>query len=104
MALRHLLTLDDGCETPESSENRVSGREPCVHITSAGITRPFVEGEVLTFDDSFWHEVSSSGPADKHRLIFMVETANPLVLPCGGAGETTAACRESWWPYGSLHP
>jgi len=75
-ALRTVVTLDDGCG------DMSVGQAPCASITVGGLTRHFVGGEILTFDDAFLHEVVNSGPEDRSRLTFLVETRNPLVLPC----------------------
>ena len=39
-----------------------------------------VQGQVLTFDDSFWHSVTSRA-SGSYREVLMVETLNPLLTP-----------------------
>ena len=95
--IRHLLTLRDGC-APQPS--RPAG-EACAHM-SVGFTDPargFIEGDVLSFDDSFWHTVVSRGPADRFREVFLLETLNPLqrcergeCAPVRSNAEGTGSC------------
>ena len=78
--IRHLLTLRDGCG--DGSDRTAAAGRSCVEMR-VGWTDPargFVEGSVLSFDDSFWHSVTSRA-SGSYREVLMVETLNPLLTP-----------------------
>lgn len=52
---------------------------PGCRMTVAEDPRPWVEGEVLAFDDSFLHEARN--PSDRHRVVLICEVWNPLLSP-----------------------
>ena len=73
VAVRHVLTLESGCAPQPVSATRTCGR-----LRVAGEERPYVEGDVLSFDDSFIHDVHHGGVDG--RFVLIVETVNPLVI------------------------
>ncbi|XP_002731227.1 aspartate beta-hydroxylase domain-containing protein 2-like [Saccoglossus kowalevskii] len=53
---------------------------PKCHLTVAGETRCWVQGECFTFDDSFLHEARHDGKrSDGPRVVFMVDLWHPDV-------------------------
>ena len=98
LRVRHLLTLKDGCKSSSvtltgsasaygaagvdgAGGEDVVGARSCarMRVGLQGEWADFVEGHVISFDDSFLHKVENSGPPDQFREVLMVETLNPLV-------------------------
>ena len=100
--LRHLLTVDDGCgadsehDDTDDVHTSSSSLRVCAVLHAGGSSHGYVQGEVLTFDDSFLHEVTSNGSSTEKRVLLVVETLNPLVCDVA-ASRTPEVCRDLWW-------
>ena len=95
LGLRHLLTIDNGCDKTSDAAWCVS-----LKVGLEGREMPYIERGVVTFDDSYLHYVHSDGPRNRYRTALLVETLNPLI--CGGdlaLGMPRQSCKGAWWPY-----
>ena len=90
LRVRHLVALRDGCADD-------GAKAPCVFLRAghADPPRGFVAGEALSFDDSFWHEVTSTPRHVAPREVLMVEQVHPDV--CGPGPTCDAHVESAYW-------